>query len=197
MAALEQTLTVTVAIGSTGFATYSNAQCALDFSGAISGLEAYAVTVSGNVLSFQKITGAVPPNTGMLLSAPAAGNYLIPVAVAGEAPEHNDLVSTNIALDTSNYNYYALAALTDGVDFKLAGGEVLTTPKTNKAYLQVAKGSETRQFVIGINGGATGISATLINKETMDNEVYNLQGQRIVRPLKGLYIMRGKKVIVK
>jgi len=83
------------------------------------------------------------------------------------------------------------------VGFKLAGGEVLTTPKTNKAYLQVAKGSETRQFVIGINGGATGISATLINKETMDNEVYNLQGQRIVRPLKGLYIMRGKKVIVK
>lgn len=133
----------------------------------------------------------------MLLSAPAAGNYLIPVAVAGEAPEHNDLVSTNIALDTSNYNYYALAALTDGVGFKLAGGEVLTSPKTNKAYLQVAKGSETRQFVIGINGGATGISATLINKETMDNEVYNLQGQRIVRPLKGLYIMRGKKVIVK
>ena len=33
--------------------------------------------------------------------------------------------------------------------------------------------------------------------EMMNESVYNLQGQRVAQPAKGLYIMNGKKVIIK
>ena len=44
---------------------------------------------------------------------------------------------------------------------------------------------------------STGISATLMNSEKVKSEVYNLAGQRIVNPSKGLYILNGKKVFIK
>ncbi len=42
-----------------------------------------------------------------------------------------------------------------------------------------------------------GISTTLMNNEKVDSKVYNLNGQRIVQPSKGLYIVNGKKVVFK
>ena len=45
---------------------------------------------------------------------------------------------------------------------------------------------------------ATGIGATLNDKEQMTNDiVYDLQGRRVEKPAKGLYIKNGKKELVK
>ena len=45
---------------------------------------------------------------------------------------------------------------------------------------------------------ATVISdATLLNNETMNDKVYDLQGRRVTQPAKGLYVAGGKKVVVK
>lgn len=44
---------------------------------------------------------------------------------------------------------------------------------------------------------ATGINASLRSKGQSDADVYNLQGQRVTKPGKGLFIKNGKKVIVK
>ena len=200
---------VTVAIGPTGFATYSHALYALDFSGTAIGLDAYAVMASGGVLSFEKITGAVPANTGVLLHAPA-GDYQIPVAVAGVTPEYNDLVSTNTTLDTETYNYYALAELTQGVGFKLGSGAVLSSPKANKAYLQVAKGGEeARQFLLNFSSETTGVDRIENSEFRIENSVFDLQGRKVnAQPnsqfsifnsqlKRGLSVVRGRKVIVK
>ena len=43
----------------------------------------------------------------------------------------------------------------------------------------------------------TGISATLMNNETMNNEYFDLQGRRVSQPTKGLYIVNGRKVLIK
>lgn len=42
-----------------------------------------------------------------------------------------------------------------------------------------------------------GISTTFMNHEEVNNKVYNLNGQRVVQPSKGLYIVNGKKLFVK
>ncbi|MBR1665556.1 MAG: hypothetical protein IJ699_04950, partial [Bacteroidaceae bacterium] len=58
-------------------------------------------------------------------------------------------------------------------------------------------GSGARGFFLLDGSDATGIGTALMNKEAMNSEVYNLQGQRVAAPTKGLYIVNGKKAIVK
>ena len=52
---------------------------------------------------------------------------------------------------------------------------------------------------ISFDDGFTGIDATLNGKRetTNDNVIYNLNGQRVETPKKGLYIINNKKVVVK
>ena len=51
--------------------------------------------------------------------------------------------------------------------------------------------------VVLVKDGATGIDATLVNSEKVNSQYFNLAGQRVAHPVKGLYIVNGKKVIVK
>ena len=45
-------------------------------------------------------------------------------------------------------------------------------------------------------GGETGIS-TVENTVAKENAIFNLSGQRVMQPTKGLYIVNGKKVVLK
>lgn len=60
------------------------------------------------------------------------------------------------------------------------------------AVLNVAVGAP---VYLNIDGEATGIK--LIKAQNDDDAYYNLSGQRVENPAKGLYIKNGKKVIVK
>ena len=69
----------------------------------------------------------------------------------------------------------------------------------NKAYLVVPKSEQTAR-IQGFSfedGIVTGIAN--MNREAMINNgsVYNMKGQRVAQPAKGLYIQNGKKVVVK
>ena len=42
------------------------------------------------------------------------------------------------------------------------------------------------------------IFAISVNAETTSNgDIYNLNGQKVATPMKGLYIMNGKKIVIK
>ena len=87
----------------------------------------------------------------------------------------------------------------------LSGGKFwyskgLTKMKAFRAYFEFAdvlasvEGSSARVF-ISFDGGTTGINNV---KQTVgDNKYYNLSGQQVENPGKGLYIQNGKKVIIK
>ena len=65
-----------------------------------------------------------------------------------------------------------------------------------RGYFVVPEGTETRSLAVDFDGIATSINA--MNIEGMgDGNVYNLQGQRVNTPQKGLYRVNGKKVIIK
>ena len=65
----------------------------------------------------------------------------------------------------------------------------------HKAYLQVADAAEAKAFYV-LNGEATAING-VVAAEDANNEVFDLQGRRVAAPAKGLYIMNGKKVVLK
>lgn len=69
----------------------------------------------------------------------------------------------------------------------------------NRCYLALVKNSIiVPHFAPAINfGGLTGIDEPRDKKENVEMKIYNLNGQRVQNPAKGLYIVNGKKVIIK
>ena len=168
----------------------------IDFSG--TGVTAYTAEVNGNAAKLSAISGnIVPANTGVILYAETAGNYVgtitegdptgAPVSVDG-----NELVgvTTETAVPwtaNSKYNYI----LQDGV-FKKATGAKL---HAGKAYLSTTNPPASRELQIVFEDEATGIADVKSQKE--EGGFFNLSGQRVTKPTKGLYINNGKKMIVK
>ena len=68
------------------------------------------------------------------------------------------------------------------------------TMKGMRAYFQVPASANVALFVDG-EGTITGIEEIDNSQLTIDN-VYNLNGQRVTQPRKGLYIVNGKKLII-
>ena len=69
------------------------------------------------------------------------------------------------------------------------------TLKGMRAYFLVPEGTEAR---VSIDGEET-TALTLVNSEKriVNSEVYDLQGRKVANPTKGMYIVDGKKVIIK
>ena len=193
--------TVPVPVGATGFATYSNANVALDFTGL--GVKAYKATLTGeNTVLLSPVT-TVPANTGLFLKG-APDTYNVPVITSASAVEGNLLkpsADADIPASVDGTNHYVLANGTNGVGFYNL--DAAKNIGAGKAYLEtttaLATGSTARVSIVFEDEETTGISATLNDNVGMENDkaFYNLQGQRVAQPRKGLYIMNGKKVIEK
>ena len=188
----------TKAISAAGWATYCSPY-ALDFSSAIDNLDdAYIVTGGADgVLSKTSVKGStVPANTGLLLKG--EGACTIPVAASSSTDvSTNKLVgkTAEFAL-AANDGYVLMNDATNGLAFYKNTNAF--TVGANTAYLPANfTGSGARGFFLLDGSDATGIGTALMNKEAMNSEVYNLQGQRVAAPTKGLYIVNGKKAIVK
>ena len=81
----------------------------------------------------------------------------------------------------------------------------LKTPKENstmkalRAYFTVPSTSPARSFTIDgfEDDTTTSISEeTMVKGETSPYKIYNLAGQRVAQPTKGLYIVNGKKIVL-
>ena len=183
-----------VKVGAAGWATlYSDK--ALDFSG--TGLTAYTASVAGSTVTLTAVDD-VPANTGVVLKGDE-NTYDIPVIASSSTAKGNLTGSTTDALvyDEGAANDYFFLALKDGkAQFtKLTSGTIAA----GKAYLSLTKASYARELNIVFDDDemTTGISVAPMNNERMNNEYFDLQGRRIAQPTKGLYIVNGKKVIIK
>ena len=163
---------------------------ALDFS-SVAGLKAYAATAASASSVTLTEVGAVPAGTPLVLVGTASTEYTVPVAASASAPAANLLVAgdgtTEIGGD-SKYDY----VLSSGVFHRANAGTVAV----GKAYLHLDSAPASRELTISF-GDATGISAIAKSQEPNANGYYNLAGQRVAQPTKGLYIQDGKKVIIK
>lgn len=190
-----------IEIGATEWGTFAS-DYNLDFSQAEAGLTAYKVTDrTSTAIEKEELTGIVPAGTPMLLNAPGgAGTYTVPVATSAGTPiTGNCLQAGTGAAVSQNASYDRYVLVNDGgAKFKKITSNSATVA-TNRAYLEFDKIISSRD-ILSIDGGdATGIN--MVNGEGLkingSDVYYNLQGQRVLYPTKGLYIVNGKKVIIK
>ena len=182
---------IPVSVSAAGYATYCS-ENALDFSN-VGGLKAYTAEISNNEVNFTEITEAIPANQGVLLKG-AEGTYSIPVATSANAPAKNDFIGVTEATKINETGIFVLMSGDNGVGFYKTNDAF--TVGANTAYLPaLAGGNGGARTFIGFDE-ATGI-ANLNANANLNGEVYNLQGQRVVAPQKGLYIVNGKKVVIK
>ena len=173
----------------------------LDFTTLSSSLKAYKATVSGSTITFTAVT-TVPAGEGVLLKtvddldAPQTFNIPVTTGVAAWGADENAFVrGTGVAVATGSGPYnYVLSTKSGVVGFYQANDNVVPA---NKAYLQSA--TDHARIAIGFEDETTGINSVQGSglKVNGSEAVYNLQGQRVAQPGKGLYIMNGKKVIMK
>ena len=190
---------VSKTITAAGWATYCSPY-ALDLEHATGLTDAYIVTGGdGSVLAKTSVKGGtVPANTGLLLKGDA-GTATIPV-VASSSTEvsANKLVGkTESYVLAANGGYVLMNDATNGLGFYK--NNKAFTVGANTAYLPIDFDSTGAPvfYLFDNIGGTTGIDAVNGSELTVNGEYYNLAGQRAAQPTKGLYIVNGKKVVVK
>ena len=196
---LDYTQTVSATITSSRYASFSSTY-ALDFSG-VEGLEAYIATSgSETTVSMEQVDDAAA-GTGLVLKGDA-GTYNIPVVAS--ATDHS--ATNRLWAITSNQNVtaagtgwtnYVLAKQNDNVVFAPVTGENSVAVTAGHAALCLANPSGSRAVSMVFGGEATGIDNLTPALSEGEGVVYNLRGQRVAQPTKGLYIVNGKKVVIK
>lgn len=103
-------------------------------------------------------------------------------------------LSTGVPASTDgSYNY--VFANTSGLGFYKVTSDI-DVDMTGKAYLHSTSELSARLAFDFDGEDVTGIN-NVKNAASKNEAYYNLAGQRVARPTKGLYIVNGKKVIVK
>lgn len=166
----------------------------------------YTVGVNENKLSLNEVKGnQVPANTGVLVqsnktdamyvyieSAPAIEGNLLRASVTEQ--------TTTGADDTKEYKYYMLSYNKDNENLGFYWGEndgAAFTSKAGRAYLAVEKTNEVAAVKgFSLSDMETGISQ-VCGSAANNGVIYDLQGRRVERAVRGLYIMNGRKVMVK
>ena len=190
-----------VSVTTAGYATYVNSDYDLDFSS--SDIKAYKVKVNTKGVATLTQVDQVPSGTPVLLYKEGGATESIPVTTGAAAVTENDLVAGTggtVATIDGDYTNMILNNVS-GIGFYYANGQ---TVATNRAYLHIlttlapdAEETNARmRFEFG-NGEATGIENIATEQNTFSKGIYTLSGQRVSKPSKGLYIIDGKKVMVK
>lgn len=167
------------------------------------GMTAYLVTgisEDGTSVATQDI-GYLPARTAVLLLKGEGAKAITKIPYEGSAT-----VPTNNKFYYSDPNNPATAPTTrswyviyNNKFMKVTGG---TKVNGGKCYLDLGTTAGTRGFYnIGGGEGTTSLREVktdgVNNEKWTDGEWYTLQGQRVTKPAKGLYILNGKKVVVK
>ena len=186
----DATVNVTANEGATGeyWATYYNATQGFT---ADANTTVFKAALTGNQLTMTEVANReIPAGKAVILKSTAATITLTPATTTATL-EGNQLVGTATAI-TNPGNAYVLSKGAKGVGFyKLTSGGTIGA---NKAYLTYSAGA--REFflfdettgIISVNG-----SGLMVNGS---DGCYDLQGRRVQNPVKGLYIVNGKKVFI-
>ena len=164
--------------------------------------EVYVATKAENdYVTLEQVTGVLPANTGVIIKA-EEGSYTFTSPTSGRATIARNMLSgsaTQVDITPAeNTTYYILAMGSKGIGLypdALEGGTFRNN--ANKAYLPIVTAAGAAQST-GYRfdfEGTTNIEE--IESETEKNVIYDLTGRRVETPAKGIYIINGKKVLVK
>lgn len=175
-----------VAFGASGFGTFACPQkLALPEDESV---KAYTATVSGTSVTFNKLTGCIPANTGVLVSGTANSTANLYVTDEDADAVENDFVVGTGTTFTGDANTYYFAVSKNAVELTFGTFNPSSVAiATNKAYLPIDKGA----FTPGAR-----LSLSFEDEETA---ISFIEAEDTEAPVKkdGKYLEDGKIVIVK
>ncbi len=189
---------VSINVTAAGYATYCS-KLALDFTD-VEGVTAYRAVLDASSVSFEKVE-KVPAGEGILVKA-EAGKYTVPSIAEAEAIENAFEGVTEPK--TIAAGSFVLMNGTEGVGFYKTANEF--TVGANTAYLPALAGGARSYIGFNFEDNTTTAIEGVATVKMESGAVYNLQGQRVESSIfnvqssmlkKGLYIVNGKKVLVK
>ena len=195
---------ITITINQYGNATFCS-EYALDFS-EVEGLKAYAATgykSNSQVVTLTRVQTA-EAGVGLFLKG-EPGEYVVPVIESTDEHSLNLLVGTleqTVVNSTdgamSNYKFTILPGDETPMFYPF---EDNTTLSAGKAYLQIPTAwlpaTAQKSLSIRFDDGTTTDVDELKGESGEVKTVYDLQGRIVENPTSGIYIIDGKKVVIK
>ncbi len=196
---------LTLTLNQYGKSTYCS-EYALDFTN-VEGLKAYVATGYNTRTGVVTMTRVMTTKggTGLFLKG-EQGSYQVPIIAESDDNTLNLLVGTlakvtvNSKDDTyTNYKFTVKEGETEPGFYNFADNSTLSA---NKAYLRIPTAwlpstSDAKSVRMWFEDEeATGIDEINTNRPDSDT-IYDMQGRRVKNPSKGMYIVNGKKMIIK
>ena len=183
-------ISTTKTVDSHGWATYIT-PAAVSFEAG----DAYVVTEVNTTTGAVKVASveSAPANTPVLLKGEGTKTMTV-LADAPAAPETN-MLSVSDGTANGSKVPYVLAKNGEGAGFKQWTGDISVL--NGRVVMWLDSAIAARSFFALDGEEATGINEIQEMKTVGNEKFYNLAGQRIAQPTKGLYIVNGKKVIMK
>lgn len=170
----------------------------------------YTLTgISDDYLQFAEVTsGGAAAKTPYLVVTPAgeakpfaamSSKSVVAGAALTQSGTNADFLGTLEATavkSTGGYTYYAL----NNGEFVKAGSDKGFVLPAFRGYVKIADGDvpAARLGISFINDDVTGIKSVANSQEKKSGSQYfDLQGRRVSKPVKGLYVVNGKKMVIK
>lgn len=186
--------TETVSVSEAGFATYATTNNVVVPEDENVKVMTVKVNAEGTAIELNKVEAGtvIPAKTGILVKAAAGKHDFVVTSEAGKDLTNNDLKAATIDEPSDGTTYFALTKIGEKVGFALVENGVVIP--AGKAYLSIPRAASGAKF-FGLDGEATGINSVKTAKA--DGAYYTLEGVKTTKPVKGLYIHNGKKIVVK
>ena len=202
-AAVEET-GYNLAVSAAGYATYFNSTKAYTLP---AGVKGHIWDLSNALVNTYAPESVVPANEPLVIEA-VEGNYALMFTTTEQQPVVNNTLNgtdeTTDLTDDPSYYYYGLS-LNASSELSSVGFYWMNPTGAafkngaHKAYLKLAKATFSPSMAMSafpFNGSATSIDHIATGADTTKS-VYDLSGRRVNKAIKGIYIVNGKKVLVK
>lgn len=159
------------------------------------GIEAYTATADGDNLRLTKVEGgALPRETGVVLYSETelSGVLFAPANQTIAEMEKGELTGSKDDVTATGSEYALSGAAGRALGFYLINSGVVIP--AGRAYYQ--NSSNAQGFALVMDGETTGIEAAT-TENGQPAHIYDLQGRSVKNPGRGLYIVNGKKMILK
>jgi hypothetical protein len=157
----------------------------------------YKAAINGSSLTLTEIADRVINAGQAVILKSDAASIAMTTSADASAASYTDNVLEGVDVATAKadgYKYYVLSNEGATLGFYLYSGATLGA---NKAFIKVADTGAPEFYAFDFGGNTTGVNDVRNKTADVRDTVYNLNGQRVDKPTKGLYIVNGKKVIIK
>ena len=202
---------VSKTIGEFGYATFSSTY-ALDFTN-VDNAKAFIVTSKNNdgtAIVMQPVTGKIAAGTGLILKGTKGSVTNVTIPITSETGTYYNTTSDikNYLFPINTDDYELKAATNGGTNYILTVqsekvvfapiGDISAIMNEGQAALWLPASTPARTLILSFGEEEiTAINGISSNEPKASKNYYNLQGQRVSQPKHGIYVVEGKKVLVK